>query len=57
MDNRAQVSFEYLAILAMLVMITSVILVFTSTIFSNKAGIEGALSDYAEKVPEMLGFS
>jgi uncharacterized protein (UPF0333 family) len=57
MDSRAQVSFEYLAIIAILVLIASVILVFTTTMVSNKEGIKSAISEYTEKVPEMLGLT
>ena len=57
MDNRAQVSFEYLTIIAILVLISAVILVFTTAMFSNKEGIKAAMSEYTEKVPEMLGLA
>ena len=57
MDNRAQVSFEYLTIIAILVLISAVILVFTTVMSSNKEGIKAAMSEYTEKVPEMLGLA
>ena len=57
MDDRAQVSFEYLTIIAILVLISAVILVFTTVMFSNKEGIKVAMSEYTEKVPEMLGLA
>ena len=55
MDNRAQVSFEYLATIAILVLMSSVILVLTSVMFSNKEGVKSAILEYTRKVPEMLG--
>jgi len=55
MDNRAQVSFEYLAIIALLVLISAVVLVYSALIFSNKEGAKAAISAYAKKVPDMLG--
>jgi uncharacterized protein (UPF0333 family) len=57
MDDRAQVSFEYLTIIAILVLISAVILVFTTVMFSNKEGIKAAMSEYTEKVPKMLGLA
>ena len=53
--DRAQVSFEYLTIIAVLVLISAILLVFASAIFSNKEGMKSAMSEYIEKVPGMLG--
>jgi uncharacterized protein (UPF0333 family) len=53
--DRAQISFEYLTIIALLVLISAILLVFTSAIFSNKEGMKSAMSEYIKKVPEMLG--
>jgi len=55
MDDRAQVSFEYLTIIAILVLISAIILVFTTVMFSNKEGVKSAILEYTRKVPEMLG--
>jgi uncharacterized protein (UPF0333 family) len=53
--NRAQVSFEYLTIIALLILISAIILVYSTVLFSNKEGAKEAISTYARKVPEMLG--
>ncbi len=53
--GRAQVSFEYLTIIALLILISAVVLIYSSVIFANKEGSKEAISAYAKKVPDMLG--
>ena len=55
MENRAQVSFEYLTIIAILVLISALVLVFSSVLFSQKEGIKNTILSYKDKVPGMLG--
>jgi uncharacterized protein (UPF0333 family) len=55
MDNKAQVSFEYLTIIAILVLISAVVLVFASIMFSSKEDIKNAISEYTRETPKMLG--
>lgn len=55
MDNKAQVSFEYFTIISILTLLSAVILVSSSLIFSNKEAFKEAGEMYAEKISEMLG--
>jgi len=55
MDSRAQVSFEYLIIIAILILVSALLLVFSSSLFSNKEGIKNSISSYKEKLTGMLG--
>lgn len=55
MDNRAQITFEYFAIIAILMVITAVILVYSVVLYANKEGTVTALSSYKDKLLGMLG--
>ena len=55
MDNRAQISFEYLAIISILTLLSAVIMVSSSLIFTNKTNFQEAGALYTEKIIEMLG--
>jgi hypothetical protein len=55
MDNRAQITFEYFAIIAILMVITAVILVYSVVLYANKEGTAIALSSYKDKLLGMLG--
>jgi len=55
MDNRAQVSFEYLTIIAILILMSALILVFSSLMFYSKEGVRNASVTYKEKLLQMFG--
>ena len=55
MDNRAQVSLEYLIIVSALVVMAAVIMVLALNIFSLKEGIKERGTTFIEKTSEMLG--
>lgn len=55
MDNKAQVSFEYFTIIALLILISALILVTSTSLFSNKDGFKNAAMFYQGKIIDMLG--
>lgn len=54
MDDRAQVSFEYLAILAFLSLMAVLFLLMTPSVFSQKDGLKATNRLYADEAMKML---
>jgi hypothetical protein len=55
MDNRAQLPFEYLTIMAILTLISALVLVFASLLIFNKEGTKTAMAAYKQNLLNMLG--
>jgi len=55
MDDKAQISFEYFTILAVLSLIAAIIMVFTTSLFVNKEGVKSAMAAYKDRLIEMWG--
>jgi hypothetical protein len=53
--DRAQVSFEYLTIIAIFMLISALVLVFSSLLFFNKEATKTAMSLYMDQLIKMMG--
>ena len=54
MDNKAQVSLEYLLILTAILAIVAVMVGLAGNLFDVKDNVLGNMGNYTEKVPEMI---
>jgi len=55
MDNKAQVSFEYFAVIAILMLLATIILAYSAMLFANKEGTKTAMALYKDELSNMLG--
>ena len=55
MNDRAQVAFEYIAVIALLVMIAAALTLFVSTIFGIKVGLIETESIWSNTASSLLG--
>jgi len=55
MDSKAQVSFEYFAMIAIFMLMAALVLVFSATLYFNKEATKNAMALYSEKILDMMG--
>jgi uncharacterized protein (UPF0333 family) len=55
MDSKAQVSFEYFILIALFMLMTTLVLVFSMTLYFNKEATKSTIALYTENILKMMG--